>query len=161
MKAKTAAQSKVIMSQIMMPNQANPAGNIHGGELMKLMDLAAYAVTRRHARTNVVTARVDELQFHLPIRVGELVVCTAKIVFVGNTSMEVAVTVEVDDLDNDSEPRIAQSAYFTMVALDYRGKPVPVPQLIVMTKEEKTAFDEGKKRYEFYKAKAKKESCLR
>ena len=153
MKEKSANQSQVVMSQVMLPHQANVAGNIHGGELMKFMDSAAYAVARRHARTNVVTARVDELEFHLPIKVGELVTCTARIVFVGTSSMEIAVTVDVDNLDDDCEPRKAQTAFFTMVALDGKSHPCPVPRLAVTTEEEKAAFAAGKARYEFYKKK--------
>ena len=67
---------------------------------MKMMDSAAYAAARRYARSNVVTARVDELEFHLPILIGDLVVCTADIVFVGHSSMEIAVNVEVEDLEH-------------------------------------------------------------
>ena len=153
MKEKMASDSKIVMSQIMLPSQANPAGNIHGGELMKIMDSAAYAVARRHAQSNVVTARVDELEFHLPIFVGELVTCSAEIVFTGTSSMEVAVRVEVDDLDDDLGPKKAQTAFFTMVAIDKKGNPSPVPKLIIQTDEEKVAFEEGKKRYEYYKKK--------
>ena len=80
------AQNKLIISQVMMPNQTNPSGNIYGGDIMKMMDSAAYAVTRKYARCNVVTARVDELEFHLPILVGDLVTCTAEIVFAVFTS---------------------------------------------------------------------------
>ena len=78
-----------------MPHQANVAGNIHGGEIIKLMDSTAYATARRYARTNVVTARVDEVEFHLPIFIGDLVICTAQVVYVGNSSMEIVVIVEV------------------------------------------------------------------
>ena len=112
------AQNKLIISQVMMPNQTNPSGNIYGGDIMKMMDSAAYAVTRKYARCNVVTARVDELEFHLPILVGDLVTCTAEIVFVGHSSMEVTVNVDVEDLDQEGKPQRALTAYFTMVALD-------------------------------------------
>ena len=82
-------RNKVVTSQVMMPHHANPAGNVHGGEIMKVMDNAAYAVALKYAKGNCVTARVDELEFHLPIFVGALVTCTASIVYVGRTSMEV------------------------------------------------------------------------
>lgn len=152
MQGKTIESSRINMSQVMLPSQSNFEGNIHGGEIMKLMDSAAYATARKHAHCNIVTARVDELQFHLPIFVGELVTCKAELVFVGNTSMEVAVTVEVEDLDEENCTHKALSAYFTMVALDKKGKPNPLPKLILNTPEEKAAFEEGKKRYEMYKA---------
>src|ERR1035437_9221210 len=98
-------KKQVIISQIMLPNQANVAGNVHGGEIMKIMDSSAYTAARRYAHTNVVTARVDELQFHEPILIGDLVICTAEIVFVGHTSMEISVKVEVEDLDDESTPQ--------------------------------------------------------
>ncbi len=148
--------TKLTMSQIMLPHQANVAGNIHGGEIMKFMDSAAYAVARKYAKSNVVTARVDELEFHLPIFVGELVTCTAKIAYVGRSSMEVAVTVEVEDLEQNTPPQKALTAYFTMVALDKKSRPKPVPKLVLDTEEEKVFFEEGKKRNESYKLKKKK-----
>ena len=94
-------ERQAIISRVMMPNQTNPSGNIYGGDIMKMMDAAAYAAARKYARSNVVTARVDELQFHLPIKIGDLVTCTGTLVFVGNSSMEVQVRVEVEDLDED------------------------------------------------------------
>ena len=148
-----AAENRIIISEVMMPSQTNVAGNVHGGEIMKMMDSAAYAAARRYARANVVTARVDELEFHLPILIGDLVVCTAAIVFVGHSSMEVAVNVEVEDLEHEGKPQRALSAYFTMVALDRNAKPKSVPPLVLDTEEAKLAFCEGKRRYENYKAK--------
>lgn len=156
MEEKTIAQSETSMSQVMLPNQANFAGNVHGGEIMKLMDNAAYVVARKHSHSNVVTARVDELIFHLPIFVGELVTVKSNLVYVGRTSMEVFVEVEVEDLDNDLPPQKALSAYFTMVALDKKGHPQIVPRLKHLTDEEKILFEEGRKRYESYKKRKEK-----
>jgi acyl-CoA hydrolase len=152
---KSSSESKLVISEVMMPNQANVAGNIHGGEIIKLMDSAAYAAARKFAKSNVVTARVDELEFHLPIFVGNLVTVTAQVVFVGKSSMEVAVTVEVEDLECDGCQcrKKALSAFFTMVSLDKEGKPNLVPELVLDTTEELTAFKEGKQRYEEYKSK--------
>lgn len=141
------------MSQVMLPSQANVAGNVHGGEIMKFMDTTAGAVAIRYSHGNVVTARVDELQFHSPIFVGALVSCTGRIAYVGNTSMEVIVTVEVEDLESGAPPQKALSAYFTMVSLDRMGKPKKVPELIVETDEEKKLFEEGKKRHQQRKKK--------
>lgn len=152
---KSSSESKLVISQVMMPNEANVAGNIHGGEIMKLMDSTAYASARRYARSNVVTARVDELEFHLPIFIGDLVICTGQVVYVGKSSMEVAVTVDVEDLECEGKKR-ALSAFFTMVSLDKKGRPNSVPELILDTPEEKAAFEEGKRRYELYKDKKKK-----
>ncbi len=152
-----AGENRIIISEVMMPSQANVAGNVHGGEIMKMMDSAAYAAARRYARSNVVTARVDELEFHLPILIGDLVVCTADIVFVGHSSMEIAVNVEVEDLEHEGKPQRALSAYFTMVALDRNAKPKTVPALVLDTEEVKAAFGEGKRRYEEHKAKKKQQ----
>lgn len=150
---KTITYSYTVMSQVMLPSQANQAGNVHGGEIMKFMDSAAAVVARKHARTNVVTARVDELEFHLPIFVGELITCKAHLVYVGTSSMEVSVTVEVEDLMTDQPPKTALTAFFTMVALDKKGRPLPVPRLKLEKPEEKNCFEEGRKRYESYKKK--------
>ena len=144
--------SRIVISEVMMPSQANPNGNVHGGEIMKLMDSAAYAAARRYARANVVTARVDELEFHLPIRIGDLVVVTADIVYVGHSSMEISVNVIVEDLDEGSDPQLGLSAYFTMVALDRNARPKSVPPLTLDTEEARAAFEEGKRRYEAHKA---------
>ena len=144
--------SRIVISEVMMPSQANPNGNVHGGEIMKLMDSAAYAAARRYARSNVVTARVDELEFHLPIRIGDLVVVTADIVYVGHSSMEVAVNVIVEDLDDGGDPQLGLSAYFTMVALDRNARPKSVPPLELDTEEARAAFEEGKRRHEAHKA---------
>jgi acyl-CoA hydrolase len=130
----------------MLPSQANHAGNVHGGEIMKLMDTAAGAAARRYARSNVVTARVDEMQFLYPIFVNAFVTCTATVAYVGNTSMEVIVTVDVEDLETEDPPIRAQSAFFTMVALDKTGKPKKVPPLVLETEEEKRLFEEGRQR---------------
>ncbi|HEY5524589.1 MAG TPA: acyl-CoA thioesterase [Clostridium sp.] len=155
---KSSSESKLTISQVMLPNQANVAGNIHGGEIMKLMDSAAYAASRKYVKSNVVTARVDELEFHLPIFVGDLVTCTAQVVFVGKSSMEVAVTVEVEDLECDGCQcrKKALSSFFTMVSLDEKGKPNLVPELILDTPEEIFTFEEGKERHKAYKLKKNK-----
>lgn len=149
---KSSVESKLVISEVMMPSQANVAGNIHGGEIMKLMDSTAYAAARRYARSNVVTARVDELEFHLPIFIGDLVICTAQVVFAGKSSMEVAVNVEVEDLECEGRKK-ALSAFFTMVSLDKKGRPNIVPELTLDTPEEETAFEEGKRRHQAYKSK--------
>ncbi len=151
--------SKVILSEVMMPNQTNPSGNVHGGELMKMMDSTAYAAARKYAKTNVVTARVDELEFHTPIMIGDLVTCTAEVIYVGHSSIEVAVNVEVEALDlGTSKPVHALSAYFTMVALDRNGRPRPVPPMKLETEEAKVAFEEGRKRHEMYHERKKNQA---
>lgn len=158
MKSKTVRESAVTMSMVMLPHQANVAGNVHGGEIMKLMDNAAYVAAHKHARSNVVTARVDELIFHQPIYVGNLVTCHAHLTFVGKSSMEVAVVVEVEDLYREDSKKCALTAYFSMVALNAGGHPSSVPPLELATEQEKTIFEEANQRYEANRR--KKKECL-
>lgn len=149
-KAQRPSDSLIYISQVMMPHQANVAGNIHGGEIIKLMDSAAYASSRRYSRSNTVTARIDEVEFHLPIMIGDLVTCTAQVVYVGSSSMEIAVKVEVEDLETEGK-KPALSAFFTMVAIDKKGRPFQVPRLDLITEDDKAAFEEGAKRYTLHK----------
>lgn len=137
----------------MLPEQANILGNVHGGEVMKMMDNTAGIVARRHSRSIVVTARVDELEFHEPIHIGNLVTCCGRLTFVGKSSMEIKVIVKVEDLTKEDEPKVALTAFFTMVALDENGVPTEVPQLELVTEAERKAFLEGEERYNLYKRK--------
>ena len=98
--------NQLVLSQIMEPSQANAMGNVHGGEIMKLMDSSAAAVCIRYAKANCVTARVDEIDFHLPIMVGDLVTCTASLVYIGQSSLEVYVTVDTEDMKSAAGPRL-------------------------------------------------------
>lgn len=151
MKMKTGAESRAVLSDVMLPSQANPAGNVHGGEIMKLMDTCGSVAAMRHAKQNVVTVRVDELMFYHPIYVGQLVVCEAEIVYVGRTSMEVQVTVKVEDMLCECEQSIALTAFFTFVALDTNGNPCEVPRLKLETQEQTAAYEMGRQRYEAHK----------
>ena len=153
--------NKIYLSEVMMPSQTNPSGNVHGGELMKMMDSTAYAAARKYCRTNVVTARVDELEFHTPIFIGDLVTCTAEVIYVGHSSMEVAVNVEVDDLETTEDSQHALSAYFTMVAIDRNGRPTAVPPLNLETEEQKKAFAAAKKRHELYHERRKQREAAK
>ncbi|MDR1616566.1 MAG: acyl-CoA thioesterase [Syntrophomonadaceae bacterium] len=150
-------KNAITISQIMMPYQANIAGNVHGGEILKIMDNVAGAAAGKYSRSNVVTARVDEVQFLLPIYVGAFLSCTGKVVYVGNSSIEVMVSVDVEDLNTEDEPRKALSAFFTMVALDRSGRPKKVTPLIPGTDEEKELFEIARKKHQDIKIKKKKD----
>ncbi len=141
-KGKTVAESRVEMVQVLFPPDANQAGNVHGGSIMKLIDTAAGIVAMRHCRTNVVTASMDRLDFYEPVFVGELVTMRASANYVGNTSMEIGVRVEAEDLMT-GHVRHTNSAYLTMVSLDANRRPMEVPRLIVETEDEKRRFREG------------------
>jgi uncharacterized protein (TIGR00369 family) len=135
MKGKRVSDSTVIMAQLMNPQDANPAGNVHGGVIMRLIDTAAGAVAVRHARSNVVTASIDRLDFIRPAFIGDLVTFRASLNYVGRTSVEVGVRVEAENLIT-GDVRHTASAYLTFVALDRNGRPLEVPQLILETDEE-------------------------
>ena len=142
---KKVSESCVQTAQVMLPPDANPAGNIHGGSIMKLIDTTAGIVATRHCRTNVVTASMDRLDFHEPVFIGELVTMSASVNYAGTTSLEVGVRVEAENLMT-GKIRHTNSAYLTLVALDDNRKPTKVPALISQTAEEKRRFEEGKLR---------------
>ncbi len=155
-RGRTVGHSEVWMAQLMLPEQATPAGFVHGGELMKLMDNAAGVVAARHSRANPVTAMVEDINFHTPVRVGELVLVHAKVTFVSRSSMEIKIEVDAENLIN-GERRRALSAYYVMVAVDLKGAAVEVPPLIVITEEEERLFNEGLQRYQRRKEKRQQE----
>ncbi len=150
---RTVRHSAHTMAQLMLPAQANPAGFVHGGELMKLMDNAAGVTAARHSDTNVVTALVSEINFLHPVLVGSLVTVNTRIIFVSRSSMEVQVELRTENLLESEKRMKALTAYYTMVSVDNLGQPQPVPPLIIYTEEEQRLFDEGKARYEARKAK--------
>ncbi len=135
MEGKRVKDTSVVIAQMMIPQDANPAGNIHGGVIMKLIDTAASVVAARHARSNIVTASIDRLDFHHPAYVGDLLFFRASLNLVGRTSMEVGVKVEAENL-RTGEVRRTNSAYLTYVALDENGRPCEVPPLVLETEEE-------------------------
>ena len=134
--AKPVSASKTIMTQTMLPSDANPYGNVHGGEIMKLIDACAGAAATRHARGRVVTAYVDGLSFLAPVFVGNLVTAKGSVNHVGKTSMEVGVRVESEDLITGKVSHVS-SAYLVFVGIDEKGRAIPLPPLIAETDEER------------------------
>ena len=128
MEGKRVRESSVIMAQQMNPQDANPAGNVHGGVIMKLIDTAAGVAAIRHARSNAVTASVDRLDFYHPVFVGDFVTLRASVNFVGRTSMEIGVRVESENL-RTGERLHTSTAYLTYVSLDAQGRPRELPQI--------------------------------
>jgi uncharacterized protein (TIGR00369 family) len=147
MEAKTVVETRFTMSQMMNPQDANLAGNVHGGVIMKLMDVAGAVVAVRHCRNNVVTASIERLDFHQPIFIGNLVTFKASLNLVGRTSMEVGVLVESESL-RTGRIRKAASAYLTYVALGKDRQPAQVPPLILETEEDIRRNCEAKLRRE-------------
>ncbi len=142
MEGKTIRESAVTVAHVMLPQDANPSGNVHGGVVMKYIDTAAGVVARRHARCNCVTASIDRLDFHHPVYIGDLLTLKASLNMVGSSSMEIGVRAEAEDLVT-GHIRHTSSAYLTFVALDSTGKPKAVPPLILETDEEKRRSQEA------------------
>jgi acyl-CoA hydrolase len=119
-----------------MPEHANPFGNMHGGELVKLMDNAAGVVALRHSSApNILTASIDSLVFKETIRVGDLVFCDAEVIYTGNSSIGLYVTVTVEKIKT-RVTKPALEGYWFMVAVDKSGKPIPVPPLKIENNEQ-------------------------
>ena len=132
---------ELIMSVLMTPDRANFSGNVHGGELLKLLDQVAYACASRYAGSYVVTLSVDQVLFKEPIKVGEMVTFLASVNYVGRTSMEVGIKVVAEDIQNRCV-RHTNSCYFTMVAMA-DGVPQVVPELIIENEEQAKRQREG------------------
>jgi len=135
-------------SELALPNDANGLGAVLGGRVMHLVDLAAAMAGMRHARTPVVTAAVDSLQFLHPVRIGELIVLRSSVNRVFRTSMEVGVYVMTENLMTGERLHTC-SAYLTFVALDKEGKATPISPVIPETDEEKRRYREAGERREY------------
>jgi len=129
MEPRPASESSAQLTRWMGLLDANSAGNVHGGTVMKLCDEAAGLAAIKHSRRRVVTVGMDRMNFLYPIQIGELVTFSAMVNAVWCTSMEVGVRVEAED-PRIGETRHTNTAYLTMVALDADGKPTPVPPLL-------------------------------
>jgi acyl-CoA hydrolase len=144
--------SRVETCMIMEPIHGNPYGNVHGGELMRIMDNTAGLAALKHAKGTVVTARVDEIVFHKPIHIGDIVTCIGQVAYVGKSSIQVMVSIVVHELTDYSQQETAMTAFFTMVHL-VDNKPAKVPELIVTSKEEEELYKLGERKY--YEIKSK------
>jgi acyl-CoA hydrolase len=147
MDGKLVRDSVTYMSMVMLPDDANVAGNVHGGVIMKQIDNCGGVAAVRHSHMNAVTASIDRIDFHNPCHVGDLLILKASINYVGKTSMEVGVRVEAENVLR-GECRHIASAYLTYVALDKDGRPATIPPLIPETTEEKRRIKEGQERRE-------------
>jgi len=140
MKLKTPRESMVEMTELVLPNDTNLLGNLLGGRLMHMIDVAGAMAAQRHSNRIVVTAHIDSVDFRHPIRMGEVVILRAKVTWVGRTSMEVAVEVCSENIMT-GERKPTNKAYITFVAVDENGKPVEVCGLLPETEEEKREFE--------------------
>jgi uncharacterized protein (TIGR00369 family) len=145
--------SAVTLSSLMELSHANTMGNVHGGEIMKLIDTAAGIAASRHAGGPVVTASLDEMSFLHPVHVGDVVLVRASVNDVGRTSIEVGVRVEAEEILSGRRTHTS-SAYLVFVALDERGQPRPVPRLLAETDIDRHRQAEAKIRREHRLAQA-------
>lgn len=137
-------QHELQMTVLMTPDMANFSGNVHGGDLLKLLDQAAYACASRYSGHYCVTLSVDKVTFKEPIHVGELVTFLASVNHVGRTSMEIGIRVEAQNIRQRSV-RHTNSCYFTMVAME-DGRPAPVPPLALETERQRCRFAAAEER---------------
>ena len=135
------------MSKLMTPLDVYFYGKVHGGVIMALADQAAYVCAAKHSGKYCVTARVDSVNFHSPIDIGELVTFKCTVNYVYKTSMEIGVRVEAEN-PVTGKKRHTTTCYVTMVAINSKGKPVHVPALAPKTQDEKRRFLLAEKRRE-------------
>lgn len=135
-------------SELALPNDANGLGNLLGGKIMHLVDLAGAIAAMKHCRNVVVTASVDHMDFIQPVRLGQLVRLRSSVNRAFRTSMEVGVKVWVEDLVRGDQKHVS-SAYLTFVAIDADGRGIPVPPVIPETDDEKRRYEEAGARREY------------
>jgi acyl-CoA hydrolase len=140
-----ASKNELTLAQVMLPEDANPRGNVHGGTLMKLADTAGGVCGARHARRPLVTAVIDSMTFEQPVYVGNLVILRACVSWTGRTSLETEVTIEAEDLMSGVVRHIS-TAFFVYVAMDDNGRPTPVPALEVTTAEQRRRWHAAEQR---------------
>jgi acyl-CoA hydrolase len=144
---RTVADSRSVLVRWMGPTDANSAGFVHGGVVMKLCDEVAGLAAVRHSHRRVVTAAADRMTFLLPIHIGELVTLNASVNAAWHTSMEVGVRVEAEN-PRTGAARHTNTAYLTLVAVDDEGNPVAVPPLRTATADERRRETEAQLRRE-------------
>ncbi|MFK7810258.1 MAG: acyl-CoA thioesterase [Saprospiraceae bacterium] len=148
MQPKTSTHSKTIMTEMIMPNDTNPLGNLMGGNLMRWMDIVAAICAGKHCEAHVVTVSVDHVSFQKPIHVGDVITLEATVTRAFNTSVEIYVDVYAQDVKGHN-PRRCNDAYFTFVSLnDEDKKPKKVPEFQPLTNEEQRLYEGAIRRRE-------------
>ena len=142
---RTVDETRIVMSRIMQPPDANSWGNVHGGAIMRLVDEAGGAVAIRHSRRQSVTVAMDRMVFKQPVHIGDLLTIRACLTYTGRTSMEVQAEIEAENM-RTGEIRHAGTCYLVYVALDEEGRPAPIPPLIVHTPEERARWRAAERR---------------
>ncbi len=146
--AKRVSESRSVMTELVMPNDTNPLGNLMGGYLMRWMDIACAIAAGRHTEAHVVTVSVDHVSFQNPIHLGDVITLEAQVTRAFTTSVEVYVEVFAADIKGGT-PRRCNHAYLTFVALaDDRKSPVPVPPVLPLSAEEERLYEGASRRRE-------------
>ena len=148
MRAKKVSESRTVMTEMIMPNDTNPIGNLMGGNLLRWMDIVGGICAGKHCEAYVVTASVDHVSFQKPIRLGDVITIEATVTRAFNTSVEIAVEVYAADIKGGQNRR-SNNAFFTFVAIDdEHKKPIKVPQLLPLTSEEEKLYESALRRRE-------------
>ncbi|HSM84753.1 MAG TPA: acyl-CoA thioesterase [Candidatus Limnocylindrales bacterium] len=148
--ARPVSDSQSQMAEVVLPNDANPLGNLLGGRLMHLIDIAGAMAAHRHTHSHVVTASMDHIDFLLPVHIGDLLILKSSVNRAFNTSVEVGVKCWVENYIAGTTRHVA-SAYLTFVAVDQHGRHHPVPQVIPETDEEKRRYEDAGRRRDLRK----------
>ncbi|HXZ27542.1 MAG TPA: acyl-CoA thioesterase [Terriglobales bacterium] len=151
LEARPVRASQSEMAEVIMPNDANPLGNLMGGRLMQWIDIAGALAAHRHSRRYVVTASMDHLDFLAPVHVGDLLILRSSVNHAFHTSMEIGVKCWVENYIAGSKRHVS-SAYLTFVAIDASGHPVAVPPVVPETVEEKRRYQDATRRREIRQA---------
>ncbi len=148
--------TKIKLTMLMSPSMANFSGkNVHGGEILKILDQVAYACASQYSRTYVVTLSSDMVLFRNPIKIGSLVTFKATLNYTGNTSMEIGIKVVSQDIKT-KEKIHTNTCYFTMISVDENMKPISVPKYTPLTLKEKKRYNKALKRRKFREKMIKK-----
>ena len=146
MKSKSIKNSHVVMHELVLPNDTNVLGNVHGGRVMCLMDICAAMSAYKHARQPVVTASVDRLDFLAPAKKGDILILKSSVNYAHKTSMEIGVRIDAES-PFTGEVRHTATAYLTFVAIDDKNKPTKIPKIIPETEDEKRRYERAKNRH--------------
>lgn len=144
---KSPAESRAEVIVRMFPSDANPAGNVFGGEILKHIDMVAGIVAQRHSQSNAVTVCMDSVNFLRPVFVGNVLKLDARINYTHSSSMEIEVRAEAEDIKTGVKTTTS-TAFVTFVALGPDGRPAKVPKLALKTDEDRAKFEQGKARME-------------
>ena len=153
-------QSQSQMAEVVLPNDANPLGNLLGGKLMHMIDIAGALAAHRHSRSYVVTASMDHIDFLLPVHIGDLLILKSSVNRAFNTSMEVGVKCWVENYIAGTTRHVA-SAYLTFVAVDQHGRRHTVPAVIPETDEEKERYEDAERRREARKKETERKGAAK